>query len=84
MIEIIFYDVMALVAMRIGRKCISGSELFLRLRERVERTRVYVRHFSYSYVSVTCAVRIALINSSFSLFLLFFLHFNSLVYSCIH
>lgn len=29
MIEIIFYDVMALVAMRIGRKCISGSELIL-------------------------------------------------------
>ena len=70
MIEIIFYDVMALVAMRIGHKCISGSELILRLRERVERT--WVRHFSYSYVSVTCAVRIALINSSFSLFFLFF------------
>lgn len=54
----------------VGRKCISGSELILRLRERVERT--WVRHFSYSYVSVTCAVRIALINSSFSLFLFFF------------
>lgn len=58
------------------------SAFILRLRERVERTRVYVRHFSYSYVSVTCAVRIALINSSFSLFLLFF--FSILILLFIH
>lgn len=80
MIEIIFYDVMAL-----GLPCGSDVNVYLApnsfwdlihalsrkgLRERVERTRV--RHFSHSFVSVTCAVRTALINSSFSLFLLFF------------